>query len=193
MSIDDSDIDRRLGARIKALRQARGLTLDALAEGASVSRAMLSRIERGESSPTAQWLGRICGGLGITLSTLFSATEGVRSPLARRAEQPLWRDPDSGYVRRDVSPAGTGSPVEIVEVDFPPGAEVGFDNQRFTGIDQHIHVLDGRLDFRLGDEAFVLETGDCLHMRLDRPTRFRNTSDRRVRYLVVIGHGGSGR
>ncbi|MCW0181876.1 MAG: helix-turn-helix domain-containing protein [Zavarzinia sp.] len=190
MSMTDSDIDQRLGIRIKALRAAAGLTLDALAEAGGVSRAMLSRIERGESSPTAQLLGRICGGLGITLSTLFAATEKTASPLSRRADQTVWRDPATGYVRRNISPAGTGSPVEIVEVEFPPGAVVGFDNQRFTGIDQHIHVLDGRLDFSLGDENFVLAAGDCLHMRLDRPTLFRNTSGAPVRYLVTLGQGG---
>ncbi len=185
------DIDRRIGARIRELRAARNLTLDGLATCSDVSRAMLSRIERGESSPTAQLLNKICGGLGIMLSTLLAQTETSVSRVSRRADQTPWRDPASGYVRRAVSPAGTGSPVDIVEVEFPPHSSVAFDNQRLSGNDQHIWVLDGTLDLQLGDEPFRLEAGDCLMMRFDRPIVFRNTTDRPVRYAVVISHGAA--
>src|SRR3546814_1366532 len=143
MNSTDGDIDGRIGARVRALRIARKLTLDGLAGHAAVSRAMLSRIERGESSPTAQLLGKICGGLGVTFSVLFAETEVPASPLSRRADQPTWRDPATRYVRRNVSPPGTGSPVDIVEVEFPAGGCVAFDNQRLAGTDQHVWVLDG--------------------------------------------------
>ena len=83
-----TDIDQRIGNRIRELRGAKGLTLDALAERADVSRAMLSRIERGESSPTAQLMNKVCSGLGITLSTLFAEDAAPASPLARRDAQP---------------------------------------------------------------------------------------------------------
>ena len=154
------DIDGRVGARIRELRAQGNLTLDGLARRADISRAMLSRIERGESSPTAQLLNKVCGGLGITLSTLFAAAEKPTSPLARRSEQPTWRDPASRYLRRTVSPPGTGSPVDIVEIDFPPGGSVAFDNQRLAGTDQHIWVLDGTLELELGNEVFRLDRGD---------------------------------
>lgn len=186
-----TDIDARLGARVKALRAERGLTLEALAERADVSRAMLSRIERGESSPTAQLLGKICGGLGVTLSVLFAATERPASPLARRSEQPVWRDPESGYLRRTVSPPGTGSPVDITEIAFPPGRSVAFERQRLAGADQHVWVLEGALELALGKEIFRLEAGDCLMMRFDRPIVFRNPTKRRTRYAVVISHGAA--
>jgi transcriptional regulator with XRE-family HTH domain len=189
MSLTISDIDDRIGARIRELRVEKSLTLDGLAGRADISRAMLSRIERGESSPTAQLLNKVCGGLGVTLSTLFAATETPASPLARRADQPVWRDPASHYLRRAVSPAGTGSPVDIVEVEFPPGGSVAFDNQRLAGTDQHVWVLDGTLELELGAEAFRLERGDCLMMRFDRPILFRNPTQRPVRYAVIVSHG----
>jgi transcriptional regulator with XRE-family HTH domain len=183
------DINARIGAHIRALRAERSLTLDSLALHADVSRAMLSRIERGESSPTAQLLGKICGALGVTLSVLFAAAEPPASPLVRRADQPTWRDPASHYLRRTISPPASGSPVDITEVEFPPGGSVAFDNQRLAGTDQHVWVLDGTLELQLGDEAFRLETGDCLIMRIDRPTVFRNPTERPVRYAVIISHG----
>jgi transcriptional regulator with XRE-family HTH domain len=189
MSLPETDIDGRIAARIRALRAERGLTLDGLAQAADVSRAMLSRIERGESSPTAQLLVKICTGLRITLSVLFAETEAPPSPLSRRLDQPTWRDPASHYLRRTVSPIGTGSPVDIVEVEFPPGGSVAFDNQGLAGTDQHIWVLSGTLELELGEEAFRLERGDCLMMRFDRPIVFRNPTPRPVRYAVIISHG----
>ncbi len=186
---DNASIEHRMGARIRALRADRGLTLDALAGLAGVSRAMLSRIERGDSSPTAQMLVKICGGLGITLSALFAATETPPTPLARRASQPTWRDPASGYVRRNVSPAGTGSSVDIAEVEFPPGASVAFDNRRAAGSDQHVWVLDGTLELDVAGEVFRLEAGDCLMMHFGQPLVFRNPTARAVRYAVIISMG----
>jgi transcriptional regulator with XRE-family HTH domain len=186
---DAASIDRRMGARIRVLRAERSLTLDALAGLAGVSRAMLSRIERGDSSPTAQLLVKICGGLGITLSALFAAAETPPNPLSRHASQPTWRDPATGYIRRNVSPAGTGSSVDIAEVEFPPGASVAFDNRRAAGTDQHVWVLDGTLELDVAGEAFRLAAGDCLMMRFGQPLTFRNPTARPVRYAVVISTG----
>ena len=189
MRSPEADIDGRIGARIRALRAERDLTLDGLAALADVSRAMLSRIERGESSPTAQLLNKICGGLGVTLSALFAGAETPASPLARHADQPSWRDPASHYLRRNVSQPGTGSPVALVEIEFPPGGSVAFDNERPAGTDQHVWVLDGTLELQLGGESFRLETGDCLMMRFDRPILFRNPTERPIRYAVIINQG----
>jgi transcriptional regulator with XRE-family HTH domain len=176
-------LEARIGRRIRALRGA--LTLDALARQAGVSRAMLSRIERGESSPTAQLLARIAMGLGVSLATLFA--EDGASPLARADRQPRWQDPASGYWRTNISPAGTGSSVDIVEIFLPAQARVGFDNRRDLGLDQHVWVLEGRLDLTLASTTHALERGDCLHMRLDQPVEFHNPTDSPTRYAVIIG------
>src|SRR5947207_1489909 len=149
MDGDVTVLDRQIGERVRGLRAAKSLSLDDLAERSGVSRAMLSRIERGESSPTAQLLNRVCSGLGVTLSTMFAA-EAPASPVSRRAEQPVWCDPGSGYQRRAVSPPGTGSAAEIIEVEFPPHASVAFDNGRLAIVDQHVWVLSGMLEMVIG-------------------------------------------
>jgi transcriptional regulator with XRE-family HTH domain len=188
MNQTETDIDGRIGARVRQLRIDRDLTLDRLSQRADVSRAMLSRIERGESSPTAQLLVKICGALGISLSALFAAAEAPSTPVVRRANQPTWRDPESGYLRRNISPRNSGSAVELVEVEFPAGGSVTFDNRHAAGTDQHIWVLDGVLELTLGNDVFELTSGDCMMMRLGQPTTFRNPASRPVRYAVILCH-----
>ncbi|PZN99109.1 MAG: DNA-binding protein [Hyphomicrobiales bacterium] len=192
---DSLELDQRLGTRIKTLRQSRNLTLDMLAERSGVSRAMISRVERGESSPTAALLDRICAGLGIVLSVLFR-DEDHAGPLVRRADQPVWIDPASGYVRRNVSPAGTGSGIEIVEVDMPAGARVLLDAPR-SGfrLDQQIWLLEGEIVIGLGESEHRLAAGDCLAMLLDGPISFHNPGESPARYAVVLtgADGRSGR
>src|SRR5688572_13192783 len=124
MDTGGSDVNRRIASRIRELRATRGDSLDALAARSGVSPSMISLVERGESSPTAVVLEKLAGGLGVTLASLFDPPAAARTssgPLVRRDQQPEWRDPASGYVRRNVSPSGVPQPMQIVEVRFPPG------------------------------------------------------------------------
>ena len=183
-----SDLNRRIASRVRGLRAAQGLSLDGLAAKSGVSRSMISLIERGETSPTAVVLEKLAGGLGVMLASLFDAPAGAPcSPLARREDQLQWRDPASGYIRRNVSPPGVPQPMRIVEVHFPPDGCVVFDN---VGRDAHVHqqvwVLEGTMEVTLSAERHRLREGDCLAMQLDRPTTFHNPTRKPARYAVVI-------
>ncbi len=188
MECGSSEADARLAARLRALRMERGLTLDGLAERAGVSRSMISLIERGESSPTASVLHRLATGLDTTLASLFAEKErSEASPLARRADQPAWRDPETGYLRRNLSPLGFPSPVELVEQIIPPGALVAYDSvPRSVGIGQQVWVLEGAIELTVGADTHWLAVGDCLAMSVDRPTAFRNPTDRPTRHVVAL-------
>lgn len=108
-------VDIRLGARLAELRAQHGWSLGELAERTGVSRSTLSRAERAEISPTASLLNRLCGVYGRTMSQLLSEVEAEPAPLVRAAEQPVWEDRASGFVRRSVSPPHTGLRGELVE------------------------------------------------------------------------------
>jgi transcriptional regulator with XRE-family HTH domain len=177
----------RIARRVRELRAARGLSLEAMAARCDVSRSMLSLIERGESSPTAVVLEKIATGLRVPLASLFEAPPVDDAPIARRDEQPLWRDPQSGYVRRSVSPGGSTSPIHIVEVSFPPGARVAYETgAREPRIHQQVWVLAGAIVVTMGDRRHRLRRGDCLAMQLDRPISFHNETRRGARYAVVL-------
>jgi transcriptional regulator with XRE-family HTH domain len=182
-------VNERIAATVRALRLQLGLSLESLAAACGVSRSALSLIERAESSPTAVVLDKIAAGLGVPLGSLFGNVpdEKAARPLAQRAEQPVWRDPSSGYLRRSVSPGGDASPIQIVEVTFPAGARVAFETgQGDRVIHQQLWVFEGTIDFSIGSDTYRLQAGDCLASRLDRPTMFHNPTAEAARYAVVV-------
>jgi transcriptional regulator with XRE-family HTH domain len=186
-----SDLNQRIASRVRGLRATQGLSLDALAGKSGVSRSMISLIERGETSPTAVVLEKLAAGLGVMLASLFDPPAGAgpapAGPVARRDDQPQWRDPASGYLRRNVSPPGVPQPMRIVEVHFPPRARVAFENAgRDARVYQQVWVLEGAIDVTVGAECYRLREGDCLAMQLDCPTMFHNPTRAPARYAVVI-------
>jgi len=185
------DITAHLATRLRSLRLECGLTLDGLAARTGVSRSMISLIERGESNPTAAVLDRLAAGLGVTLSALFAERRHAAAPpLVRRSDQVSWRDPESGYLRRNLSPPGHPSPIELAEVVLPPGCRVAYDaGPGRSGVSQQIWIIEGEVTVAVGDEIHHLTVGDCLAMNIDRPNVFHNPAGAPTRYLVALVSG----
>jgi len=182
------DITTLLSRRVRQLREARGLSLEALAERSGVSRSNISLIERAESSPSATVLDKLAAGLGVTLASLFEEERPAQapSPIARVAEQPVWTDPGSGYMRRAVSPPGV-SPIQLVDVVFPAGARVAYDDAaREVETHQQVWMIDGEMDVSAAGQQWRLRAGDCLAMRLDGPIVYHNPTERAARYAVAL-------
>ncbi len=184
------NLNHRIAERVRELRAAKKLSLDALASKSGVSRSMISLVERGESSPTAVVLEKLAAGLNVSLASLFdppTAAKQVISPVARRKDQAEWQDPASGYVRRNVSPPGGSQPMQITEVRFPPGQRVAFDAPaRDVCIYQQIWVLEGTIEITAGQECVRLREGDCFAMQNDGCTMFHNPTRKTARYAVVV-------
>lgn len=190
--LDAMDINTRIARRLRELRDARGYSLDALAERSGVSRSNISLIERRQSSPSAVVLDKLATGLGVAVVHLFQdsedATAAAPSPLARAMEQPVWTDPATGYVRRNLSPAAP-SPLQLVDVRFPPGQRVEFGHgPREAEIEQQVWMIEGEMEISLGEQTWLLRPGDCLAMCLDQAITYRNTSRQAARYLVALAH-----
>jgi transcriptional regulator with XRE-family HTH domain len=188
MSTTLSDLDSRLGARIKAERESRDWSLTDLAQRSGVSRAMINKVERGEASPTASLLGRLSGAFGLTLSTLLARTEtGRAGRLVRANDQLLWTDPATGYVRRQIAPApGSDLPIEVVKVELPAGASVTFPAASYTFIREVIWVLEGCLTFVEAEVAHRMEPGDCLEVGRAADCTFRNDQSGLCTYIVIV-------
>jgi transcriptional regulator with XRE-family HTH domain len=186
---DEDRQARAIAERVRLERETRGWSLAELAARSGVSKAMISKVERCEASPTATVLGRLSGAFGLPLSVLLALAEREGDRLARCDEQPLWTDPDTGYTRRTLSPANGGQ-LELLEVVLPPGVRVPYPASAFSFQHQQIYVLEGRLDFIEGTRSHQLSTGDCLQLGAPSDCVFVNASEQAIRYLVALTRRG---
>jgi transcriptional regulator with XRE-family HTH domain len=177
--MQDADVVANyLAARLRAEREARDWSIGDLAAHSGVSRAMISKVERNEASPTAALLGRLSGAFGLTLSTLLARTEEDATGdgrVSRVAQQARWTDPATGYVRQSVSPPGATP--ELVRVELPPGARIDYPKSAFTFLrGQCVWVLSGALEFIEGALTHRLRRGDCLALGPPADCSFVNPS-----------------
>jgi transcriptional regulator with XRE-family HTH domain len=183
---DQTALDRRLAARLQRLRSQRGWTLDDLATRSGVSRATLSRLERGETSPTASLLNRLCGAYELTMSRLLADVEARPVRRLPLAEQASWRDPETGYTRRMVSPPSAGYAGELIAAELPAGALVRYDQASVPGLEHHLLLLDGLLLITLEGERHRLQPGDSLRYRLWGPSAFEAPGPLAARYVLAM-------
>ncbi|MFC8228497.1 helix-turn-helix domain-containing protein [Streptomyces sp. NPDC057287] len=179
-------VDGRLAARLAALRTERGWSLDELSRRTGVSRSTLSRLERGELSPTTAALGHLCTVYGRTMSRLLMEVEAEPPQLVPAARQPVWRDDRVGFVRRSVSPPHAGLRAEVIEGTLDPGADIAYEDAPVPGVEQHIWVLEGTVEITVDSTVHTLHEGDCLRFRLRGPSHFRCPGPLRVRYALMI-------
>ncbi|MBL8832312.1 MAG: helix-turn-helix domain-containing protein [Rhodospirillales bacterium] len=184
----DSSVDNaesQLADRIRVERASRGWSLADLADRSGVAKATISKIERGETSPTATILVRIAGAFDLTLAGLLLRAEGEHGRLVRAADQPVWRDPESGYVRRQVF-GRTGHPVELVSVELPAGARVHLPASSYARIRQVVWVHRGNLTIVEGAQRHALAAGDCLGFGPPCDVTFANETANACTYVVSL-------
>lgn len=187
METESIELEKNIGQSLKALRITRAMTLDRLATASGVSRAMISKIERGQASPTAVLLARLLTPLKETLSGFFAATSETPSPLRRLSEQPVWRDPETGYVRRAVSPPGFAIATDLVDVTLPGGARAAMPPVVSNPpAEQYVWLIEGRLVMECDGARHEMNAGDCLYMTLAQGTVFENPTAQPCRYAVIL-------
>ncbi|MFI8184058.1 XRE family transcriptional regulator [Actinacidiphila glaucinigra] len=172
----------QIAARIRSERERRRWTLAQVADASGVSRAMINRIERAESSPTAVVLGKLAAAFQIPLSALLTPAEATG--VHRTADAVEWHDPATGYRRRQIT--GPRFPADIAEVHLPPGARVPYPAASLAFQRVAVWVLDGRLTFHEGDAVHELDAGDSIEIDEPVPHVFANTGDTECRYAVVL-------
>ena len=157
-----------------------------LARRTGISRATLSRLERGELSPTATMLNKLCAQYGWTASRLMAEAESGPPTVVRAGEQVIWKDPDSSYIRRLISPPHPNLRAELVEVMLPAGASVFYDSSPLPGLEHHLWMLDGVLLLEIEGMKLRLVKGDCVRYVLMGPSRFECVGRRAARYVLAM-------
>jgi quercetin dioxygenase-like cupin family protein/DNA-binding XRE family transcriptional regulator len=180
----------RLGERVRALRRERGLTLEMLAEQSGVSRAMISKLERGEKNPTLVVAAKVAEGLGMNLSRLVGVEEKRKVVVVPRGRRMTMRDPETGFERQLLSPSLGGGGVEFMRNVVPEGSTSGELPPHRRGVEEYLVVERGRLRAVLGGEEYVLEEGDAAYFEADVAHRFDNAGVGECSYYLVIDSKG---
>src|SRR5258707_4325383 len=179
------DLSNRLAHRLRLERDSRGWSLADLAERSGVSKATISKIERAEASPTAVVLVRIAGAFDLTLAGLMLRAEGQGERLTRASDQPVWRDPETGYLRKQVFNR-PDHPLEIIRVELPAGKRVALPASSYARIRQAVWVESGSLVIIEAGERHDLGTGDCLGFGAPSEVTFANETTAPCFYVVVL-------
>ncbi len=180
---------KALGEMIRVRRTELGLTLEALAERARVSRAMLSDIERNMKNPTIKVLSQIAEGLKCSVSYLLS--EQPEKPvdsiqIIRAGERRVLVDPRSGVERHLLAPALQHHGIEVLWYMLPSGQGTGNLPPHQPGVEEHITVVQGSLECTLGEQHILLEMGDSVFFPANVEHAFYNTDQGVCTYFLVI-------
>ena len=186
---DHDELASEFGRRVRTLRDRSELTLEELATRSGVSRAMLSKVERGEKSPTIGVAKRIAHALDTTLSFLTGGVEDRQAVIiVRRDQRHVFHDSETGFERHLLSPTMVGSRVELLQHWLPAGVSTGMMPAYRSGTEKHIAVADGELIVSLPGQEVHLAEGDALFFEAKVEHGFSNRSKKRCSYYVVISH-----
>jgi transcriptional regulator with XRE-family HTH domain len=179
-----------VGPRVRALREAMGLSLRDLAVRSGVSAPMLSQVERGETSPTLAVAGRIAGGLELTLSQLLRLDEGHHVVISREGRRRRYSR--GGHQYEELTPPLPGQRADVSLHLLKPGAATGGEGDppmHEPGSRETAVVLEGDLVLVVDGARHELGTGDGVTFDADLAHHFENESDEPTRFLAVIAAG----
>ncbi|MGO9487656.1 MAG: helix-turn-helix domain-containing protein [Solirubrobacteraceae bacterium] len=181
-----------IGARVKALREAGGLSLRDLAERSGVSAPMLSQVERGETSPTLTVAGRIAAGLELRLSQLLRLDEQGAVTIVRASQRRHGGNPRRGHRFEVLTSAQPGQRAELSRHTLGPGGSTGAPDDppmHEPGSRETALVQEGRVALVCDGRRHELGEGDCVTFDADLPHHFENAGSDEAAFLAVVSAG----
>ncbi|MFL5886968.1 MAG: helix-turn-helix domain-containing protein [Thermoleophilaceae bacterium] len=181
-----------VGPRVRALREAMGLSLRDLAERCGVSAPMLSQVERGETSPTLAVANRIAAGLELSLSQLLRLDEAEGVTVVRRNERRPGGALGRGHVYEVLTPALPGQRAEVSTHVLAPGAATGGEDDppmHEPGSRETLVVMRGQVRLVCAGTGYDLDDGDAVTFDADLPHHFENPGTKEARFMSVVSAG----
>ena len=182
--------DRAVGARVKSLREAMGLSLRDLAERSGVSAPMLSQVERGDTSPTLAVAEKIAAGLDLSLSQLLRLDEDRHVVVLRGGEGRTRRR--RGHRTEELSPPLPGQRADVSAHNLAPGAATGGPDDpplHEPGSRETTVVLAGRVELFIDGQRYELAEGDSVTFDADLPHHFENNGSAETRFIAIVAAG----
>jgi XRE family transcriptional regulator, regulator of sulfur utilization len=192
MSHVDATSVAAIGGRVRALREAMGLSLRDLAERCGVSAPMLSQVERGETSPTLQVATRIAAGLELRLSQLLRLDEDGAVTIVRANERRQGPAKVRGHAYEVLTPPLPGQRAELSRHALTPGAATGGPGDppmHEPGSRETALVEAGRVVLQIDGTRHELAAGDCVTFDADLPHHFENPGPQEASLLAIVSAG----
>jgi transcriptional regulator with XRE-family HTH domain len=176
-----------LGKQVRHFRTRAQFSLFDLAELSGVSRAMLSKVERGEKSPTLAIIARIAGGLNMSLSDLMGAEpDQADLSLIPFAQRIVFNDPETGFQRQMLSPSHLWNGVEFLLHRIPPGQSSGILSAYKVPTEKYLVVTEGTLTVQIGEKRYPIRKGDSFYFEIKSSYLFINEGTVPCEYYLVI-------
>ena len=181
-----------IGPRIRALREAMGLSLRELGERAGVSAPMLSQVERGETSPTLATAQRIAYGLELSLSQLLRLDETEGVTVVRADSRQPGGARNQGHTYEVLTPPLPGQRAELSTHSLEPGAATGGPGDppmHEPGSRETALVTAGRINLICDGVPYELGTGDAVTFDADLAHHFENAGPDEATFIAVVSAG----
>lgn len=191
MGADAVALGALIAERVRSERHQRGWTLDHLSQRCGVSRRMLVSIEQGTTNPSIATLLRLSDALGIGLPDLVAPGSSAPVTVRRKADRtPLWTSDRGG---KAVLTAGTHAP-EVIELwDWELGPGDDYRSEPHTrGTHELLAVLRGSVRLSVGEQQWVLRTGDSASFAADVAHGYANPGSAPARFALTVYEPGVG-
>jgi transcriptional regulator with XRE-family HTH domain len=165
-----------LGPNLRAVREAKGWSLRAVASAVGISASLLSQVETGKTHPSVSTLYALVTHLGVSIDELLASPSQQQGTPDGGSKQEVVRSPESSAIqRREDNPiiemengvtwerlaVGDYGMVDPLITTYAPGGSSSIEGRlmRHSGI-EYGYIIDGELTVRLDFDTFVLRAGD---------------------------------
>lgn len=192
VDIDNSSVNnihkqvKEISLRIKQSRKQALLSLEKLASLSGVSRATISKIERGESLPSTTVLAKLSKALGLSMTELVAQQPEDDIVVLKADQQLLVLDPKSNYMRRCLSPILPGRGIDWSISELQPKSKTPIFHPHRQGTEEYMFILNGSLQITIGNRTFEMHEGDSIFYKAATSHAFENLTDQVVRYMIII-------
>ncbi|MFL5298794.1 MAG: helix-turn-helix domain-containing protein [Anaeromyxobacteraceae bacterium] len=182
---ETTDLTPVVGANLRRLRVKRGLSLERLSKACGVSRAMLSQVELGQSTPTINVVWKIATALGVPFSALVQARASGDLSILRSESAKILASRDGAFTSRALFPFDEPRRVEFYELRLARGATERAEAHP-PGTTENLVVTQGEVDIDVAGRHEILRAGDAIVFPADVPHAYANSGAAdAVMYLVM--------
>ena len=181
---DTEEMTRTIGINLKRARQRRGLSLDEVSSRSTVSKSMLSDIERGRKCPTIAVLYKICEGIHVSLPSLLKKPDKLVEVVNNQKVEA-----HDGVELQQMFKYDVNTSMEINKFKIAPNSEIKAESHS-ERVWEYIMVADGIFTLILDDDEYEIGKGEAVRFLANRKHTYANRTDKDLLIYNIVYYGG---